>query len=169
MPQTVQQAAAEAGEVAVCKKVACPRCARPRLTRLPNNFDCADVICRFCGFMAQVKSVTSASGEWPNTIPGGSWPRQQEQIIGGIFHALFVVAFEPKKRHLVSIDYVPSHVLQAVPDAYVPRKPTHPAGRSNPFLGFRYDSRRIPAIGVFRYVGPPRGVGPAITADASDE
>ena len=162
MPETAQQTSGRLGELAVCRTVSCPRCGRPRLSTLPRNFDCADVICRFCGFLAQVKSVTSADGSWPTTLPGGSWPRQQEQIISGIFHALYVVAFAPSSRKLVSIDYVPSHILQAAPDIYVPRKPTKPVGRTTPFLGFRYDSRKIPVIGVHRVFGPssaPRDEG----------
>jgi hypothetical protein len=147
---TQQQLSGKLGEEAVCRTLACPQCSKRRLSPLPTNFDCVDVICRFCGFMAQVKSISSRKGIWPNTIPGGSWPRQHEQIIAGIFHSLFVVALEPGTRRLVSIDYVPSHILRAVPDAYVPRKPTKPLGRSTPFLGFRYDSRRIPAIGILR-------------------
>jgi hypothetical protein len=67
-----------------------------------------------------------------------------------IFHSLFVVAFDRATQELVSIDYVPGHILRAVPDAYVPRKPTQPLGRSTPFLGFRYDTRRIPKIGISR-------------------
>jgi len=150
MPATAQQLAGKEGERAVCRQITCPSCGRKRLTALPVNFDCADVICRFCGFMAQVKAITSVTGAWPSTLPGGSWPRQQEQIIAGITHALFVVSFDPKDRRLVAIDYVPSDILKAVPDAFVPRKPTKPAGRSTPFVGFRYDSRRIPAIGIVR-------------------
>jgi type II restriction enzyme len=54
--------------------------AAERLARLPNNFKCADVICDFRGYLAQVKSTRVRNIETvPNTVlivPGahGYWP-----------------------------------------------------------------------------------------------
>jgi type II restriction enzyme len=45
------------GEQMVVKSCACPQCKRTKtLKRLPTNFKCADLICDFCGYLAQVKS-----------------------------------------------------------------------------------------------------------------
>ncbi|MGK4455787.1 hypothetical protein, partial [Klebsiella pneumoniae] len=55
---TAKQLLGARGEIMVTKKCGCPRCKRKRtLRRLPVNFKCADVICDFCGFLAQVKTM----------------------------------------------------------------------------------------------------------------
>ena len=47
--------------------------------RLPTNFKCADVICDFCGFLAQVKAVSSKNIETvPRTILGAAWRVQRK-------------------------------------------------------------------------------------------
>jgi type II restriction enzyme len=56
---TKRQILGRFGEMCVAKDCRCPKCKRNRtLKRLPNNFKCADVICDFCGYLAQVKAVT---------------------------------------------------------------------------------------------------------------
>ena len=45
------------GEELIVKNCICPKCKKKRtLKKLPTNFKCADLICDFCGFLAQVKS-----------------------------------------------------------------------------------------------------------------
>jgi hypothetical protein len=112
---TARQDLGKRGEAAVCAHVSCPRCGRARQFRaLPPNFECVDVICKFCGFLAQVKATTTSGAEAaPATVLGAAWRPQHERIIGGIFHALYVVSF--RARTLVRIDYVPSHMLGAFP------------------------------------------------------
>ena len=48
------------GENIVARKVSCPSCKAKTRTfcLLPRNFKCADLIRDFCGYLAQVKSVT---------------------------------------------------------------------------------------------------------------
>ena len=45
------------GETLISKTVTCPRCKRPERTlrTMPRNFKCADIVCDFCDFLAQVK------------------------------------------------------------------------------------------------------------------
>jgi hypothetical protein len=76
---TVRQQLGERGELIVVKKCSCPRCKRPRtLKRLPTNFKCADVICDFCGYLAQVKAATVRNVEViPNHLLGGAWSVQK--------------------------------------------------------------------------------------------
>lgn len=62
-----------------------------------------------------MKAVTLVEGRLPDRVMGAAWGPQRDQIVAGIFHALFVVAFSPLGR-LVSVDYVPGHILQAVPE-----------------------------------------------------
>ena len=153
---TPKQLLGAKGETAVSKHVNCPRCGRKRhLTRLPRNFQCADVICKFCGYLAQVKAVTLAQGsdELPRRVPGAAWGPQQEQMLAGIFHGLYFVGFSPKKK-LVRIDYVPGHALQASPKVFEPRKPLGPKAKRAGWTGFTYNLENLPPIGI-RRVYPP--------------
>lgn len=51
---TDKQKLGELGERYVIGNSLCPRCKRARtLKLLPTNFKCADVICDFCGYLAQ--------------------------------------------------------------------------------------------------------------------
>lgn len=147
---TARQALGDRGEKAVCDKVACPQCGKSRhLTRLPKNFQCADVICKFCGFLAQVKSATLANGsvEMPDRVLGAAWGPQHEQIIAGIYHGLFVVGFD-RNGPLVRIDYVPAHILQATPQVFEPRKPLSATAKRAGWQGFVLNLGKLPAIGI---------------------
>ena len=58
---TENQSLGEFGEQQVVKNCRCPSCKRERtLVRLPKNFKCADLICDFCGYLAQVKTASKA-------------------------------------------------------------------------------------------------------------
>ena len=87
MPPTNQELGKK-GERAVCDHVACPRCGRERQFRpLPANFECVDVICKFCGFLARVKATRRVSPDGPPaTVLEGAWRPQHERVIAGIFH-----------------------------------------------------------------------------------
>ena len=91
---TRRQELGEFGEAMVAKHCACGRCKRRgTLKRLPPNFKCADVICDFCGYMAQVKATTAKDvSVLPSRILGGAWGVQQERMAAGIYFPLFVVA-----------------------------------------------------------------------------
>src|SRR3954454_12159494 len=90
---TEHQALGEFGEQRVEKDCGCPRCKRRRtLVRLPPNFKCADVICDFCGYLAQVKASTSADGLTPPAkLLGAAWGPQRERMQAGIYFPLFLV------------------------------------------------------------------------------
>jgi hypothetical protein len=151
-PATVKQQLGRLAERAVTEHVPCPRCSRPKhLSPLPVNFQCADLICKFCGYLAQVKAVSlrEGSSDRPRWVLGAAWGPQQQQIIAGIFHGLYVVGYTPG-RALVSIDYVPAHVLQASPEVYVPRAPLSGTARRAGWQGFKYDLDRLPPIGIVR-------------------
>ena len=71
----------------------CPSCKRNRtLVRLPTNFKCADLICDFCGYLAQVKTATKTDiSVVPNQVMGAAWGPQQERMKAGIYFPLFLV------------------------------------------------------------------------------
>jgi type II restriction enzyme len=166
MPTSRQQLGKK-GEIAVHEHVLCPRCNRARhLTALPTNFQCADMICRFCGFLAQVKAVTVVDGRLPERVLGAAWRPQHEQILAGIFHALFVACFDGE-GNLLSIDYIPSHILSATPGVFQPRKPLRETARRAGWRGFYYNLGSLPSIGIQRvYAGRNKTAG--MTATPAD-
>jgi hypothetical protein len=151
MPTNRQDLGAK-GERAVAEHVACPRCNRLRhLSRLPPNFQCADLICRFCGFLAQVKATTLPDGstDLPKRVLGAAWGPQHEQIIAGIYHGLYIAGFSTKGR-LASIDYVPSHILRNCPEVFEPRNPLSLTAKRAGWRGFNYNLDKLPAVGILR-------------------
>ena len=148
MATSKQQLGAK-GERAVREKVSCPRCGRVRhLTPLQANFPCADLICKFCGFLAQVKTYTlkTPSNALPTRIPGAGWKVQHEQIMAGIYHGLYLVGYRGKR--LVRIDYVPAHILQGSPDVFEPRRALSAKAKRAGWLGFEYNIEQLPTIGI---------------------
>jgi hypothetical protein len=85
--------AREFGGTLVVQRCACPRCKRSKtLRKLPPNFRCADVICDFCGYLAQVKAANvKCVDEIPKTILGAAWGPQKERMDAGIYFPLFLV------------------------------------------------------------------------------
>jgi hypothetical protein len=153
---TARQTLGKRGEKAVAERVPCPRCNKPRhLTRLQANFQCADLICKFCGFLAQVKTTTLADGseDLPKRILGAAWGPQHEQIMAGIYHGLFLVGYS-RRGSLRRIDYVPAHILQTAPEVFEPRSPLSAKAKRAGWRGFNYNLEKIPPIGINR-VYPP--------------
>jgi hypothetical protein len=89
---TSMQKIGQFGEQRVVSDCACPRCKRSQtLVQLPNNFRCADLICDFCGFLAQVKAarVTDIT-KIPSELPGGAWGPQRARMAAGIYFPLYI-------------------------------------------------------------------------------
>ena len=128
------------GENQVVKRCACPRCKRFRtLKKLPTNFKCADVICDFCGFLAQVKTVTGDGASLPNTVIGAAWKPQKERMDAAIYFPLFLVLTE--KRLNCTIHYLPAD-LQS-PDLFKPRQPLSSQAKRAGWQGFNYDLEAV--------------------------
>ena len=104
--------------------------------RLPNNFKCADVICDFCGYLAQVKAARVRNVDAiPNTVLGAAWGPQKDRMDSAIYFPLFLVLVGPNKNH--SIFYL-SADLQ-LPSMFQPRSPLSPKARRAGWRGFIYD------------------------------
>lgn len=134
---TTNQIRGDFGEQVVAKFEACPKCKRPNtLKRLPPNFKCADLICDFCGFLAQVKVCTVKDvGIPPDAILGAAWAPQEERMSAGIYFPLYIVALSPDAK--ARAIYYLSADLQD-PCIFEPRKPLGPNARKAGWQGFRY-------------------------------
>jgi type II restriction enzyme len=114
----------------------CPKCKRTStLKKLPKNFKCADLICDFCGYLAQVKTVNHKSiDELPKSILGAAWQPQKERMDAGIYFPLFLVV---KAEQSHAIYYLPTDLQQ--PALFLPRKPLSDSARRAGWQGFKYN------------------------------
>ena len=125
---TVRQQLGEFGDQRVVKDCACLRCKRlGSLVRLPPNFKCADVICDFCGYLAQVKTATVAAVETPpRQILGAAWGPQRERMEAGIYFPLFLVLVTAD-RASYAIYYLPADLQR--PEMFKARNPLQVTAR----------------------------------------
>ena len=134
---TERQKLGKFGEERVVNVCICPSCKRKRtLVRLPTNFKCADLICDFCGYLAQVKTATKTDiTVVPKQVMGAAWRPQQERMKVGIYFPLFLV-LTPKDRNEYAIYYL-SADLQ-LPEIFAPRKPLSASAKRAGWQGFTY-------------------------------
>lgn len=135
---TSRQITGEFGEKLVVRTCSCPKCKRGRtLKRLPNNFKCADVICDFCGYLAQVKTARSADTKRvPNVILGAAWRPQKERMDAGIYFPLFIVLAAPNGK-AASVFYLSADLQN--PEMFQPRKPLSQNAKRAGWQGFYCD------------------------------
>ncbi|RWD80468.1 DpnI domain-containing protein [Mesorhizobium sp.] len=129
------------GEQRVVSDCACPRCKRQKtLVRLPPNFKCADVICDFCGFLAQVKAASARSlDRLPKSILGAAWGPQRERMESAIYFSLFIVLATTDRSY--AIFYLAADLQE--PDMFKPRKPLSETARRAGWQGFVYDMNAV--------------------------
>ena len=140
--RTKHQRLGDRGEEVVVQTCLCPRCKRgSTLKQLPANFKCADVVCDFCGYLAQVKSTRTENLEQlPNRILGAAWKPQNERMQAGIYFPLFVVLLdEEQNKH--ALYYLPADLQ--IPSIFVPRKPLSGNAKRAGWQGFVYDITNI--------------------------
>jgi hypothetical protein len=135
--ETIKQVLGRFGEQCVAKQCSCPQCKRRRtLVRLPANFKCADVICDFCGYLAQVKTVrTKNIHDVPKTVLGAAWVPQEQRMTAGIYFPLFLVLINDSRSY--SIFYLTADLQQ--PTIFKPRSPLSASARRAGWRGFIYD------------------------------
>lgn len=138
---TKHQTLGEQGEKLVAKTCPCPRCKRPgTLKQLRQNFKCADLICDFCGFLAQVKAMRSANTDKPPVkVLGAAWSVQKERMDAGIYFSVFFVQIDPQENF--SIFYLSSDLQ--TPSIFMPREPLKPPAKRAGWQGFVYDLKDV--------------------------
>lgn len=126
------------GETKVVRECACPRCKRSKaLVRLPSNFKCADVICDFCGYLAQVKAMTVRNVcELPDNVLGAAWGPQKQRMDAGIYFPLFLV-LATKDRSASAIYYLSGDLQR--PEMFKARQPLSSSAKRSGWTGFLYD------------------------------
>lgn len=136
------------GELLVAAKVNCPGCNRKERTLrlLPKNFKCADLICDFCGYLAQVKtSKVKNIDALPNQILGAAWKPQMERMNQGIFFSLYIVLVDVNKNS--AIYYLSKN--KQTEEMFTPRKPLSENAKRKGWQGFVIDLSKAKGA-VFR-------------------
>lgn len=129
------------GEQLVAKTCDCPRCKKRRtLKRLSANFKCADLICDFCGYLAQVKTATVSTVEHaPGQVLGAAWGPQKERMDSAIYFPLFLVLKSAKSK---AIYYLPTDFQS--PALFKARAPLSSEAKRAGWQGFMYILSSIP-------------------------
>lgn len=144
---TAKQALGTWGEQLVAKRCECPKCKRAKtLKLLPPNFKCADLICDFCGFLAQVKTMSvPAVSPLPKQVLGAAWGPQRERMESGIYFPLFLVLKAPAAQ---AIYYLPTDFQS--PALFSARKPLSSEAKRAGWQGFTYVLAAIPEGALVR-------------------
>jgi type II restriction enzyme len=101
---------------------------------LPANFKCADIICDFCGYLAQVKTANTRNVSLvPNLILGAAWGPQKKRMAAGIYFPLFLVLFNGRSK---AVYYLPTEFQH--PSMFKKRKPLSKSARRAGWQGFMY-------------------------------
>jgi type II restriction enzyme len=130
------------GEQAVKKYCLCPECSKGNLRLLRPNFKCADVICDFCGFLAQVKARNiKRRGQKITRLLGAAWKPQKERMEAGIIFPLFIV--DILKDRPIEIHYLDRNSQENIDGLYLPRKPLSRTARRAGWQGFYYDLSKV--------------------------
>lgn len=138
---TARQMLGAWGEQLVAKTCGCPKCKRGKtLRRLPPNFKCADLICDFCGYLAQVKAVTvRTTGTLPKHVLGAAWKPQKERMDAAIYFPLFLVLRAPSAH---AVYYLPTDFQS--PALFLARAPLSQTARRKGWQGFTYVLDSLP-------------------------
>ena len=134
--RTAKQKLGDFGEDLIRKKFNCPKCKRPKtLKKLPRNFKCADLICDFCGYLAQVKTKTVKDiSTFPKEILAAAWKPQKERMDAGIYFPLFVV-LKYEKKH--SVFYLSSDLQSE--EMFIKRKKLSPTAKRKGWQGYKFN------------------------------
>lgn len=132
---STRRALGDYGERAVTK-LPCPRCKRQgTLRRLPGGFKCADTICDFCGYLAQVKTTEKVNiASLPKRVLGAAWQPQSDRMDAGIFFPLFIVIATPPPGRQHAVYFLPADLQER--RMFEPRRPLSATAKRPGWQGF---------------------------------
>jgi type II restriction enzyme len=112
------------------------------LRQLRRNFKCADVICDFCGFLAQVKtSQTKDIDKLPKQLLGGAWGPTKQRIDAGLYFPLYLVLVDRKTIKNMSVWYLSADLQPE--EMYIPRNALSPTAKRAGWQGFLYELTKV--------------------------
>lgn len=131
----------------------CPACGAERLPALPNNSPVGDFRCAECSEEYELKAKRGALGR---SIPDGAWSAMTARLAAANNPNLFVMSYDHAAARVTDLIVVPRHFFTT--DIIQKKKPTHPKGRSNPWIGCNILIGDVPAAGRIGLIkaGAPR-------------
>ena len=133
---TNKQKLGDWGEKLVRKEFDCPKCKKPNtLKQLPPNFKCADIICDFCGYLAQVKTNNVNDIDTiPRAVLGAAWGPQKERMDAGIYFPLFLIL---RNKKVFSVFYLSSDLQTE--EMFIKRKKLSDKAKRAGWQGYYFD------------------------------
>lgn len=131
------------GKELVRKNLECPKCKRMKtLNLLRNNFKCANLICDFCGYLAQVRTnLVDNIDDFPQAVRGGAWEPLKERMDAGIFFPVFFVFILKGNSRKFSIFYLPTDLQNEA--MFIPRSPLKATAQRKGWQGYMLDGAEI--------------------------
>jgi type II restriction enzyme len=120
----------------------CPACGAERLPALPNNAPVGDFRCAACGEEYELKAKRGALGR---SIAAGAYGAMITRLASVENPNLFVMSYDSAAARVTDLIVVPRHFFTA--DLIEKKTPTHPVGRSNPWIGCNILIGKVPAAG----------------------
>ena len=116
---------------------------RPRtLKPLVKNFKCADIICDFCGYLAQVKTKqVDDIYTFPKSILGAAWQPQKERMDAGIYFSIFFVLIDKQSHKNFSIFYLPAELQNE--EMFHERRPLKETAKRAGWQGYQLNGDEI--------------------------
>jgi|688.fasta_scaffold1169375_1 hypothetical protein len=132
---TERQSLGNFGEQAVAKHIRCPKCKKTERTfrLLPPSFTSSDLVCDFCGYFAQVKTIRQTNlDSLPEKLRGAAWKPQKERMDAGIFIPLFIVVFVSAKEFAIFL--LPTDFQ--TPEMFEKRNPLKETAKRKGWVGY---------------------------------
>lgn len=120
----------------------CPNCPADHLPQLPNNSPVADFRCDACGEEYELKAKRGKLGR---SIPAGAFSTMTARLAAANNPSLFAMSYDRAAARVTDLILVPSHFF--TPEIIDAKNPTHPKGRSNPWVGCNILIGQVPASG----------------------
>lgn len=120
----------------------CPNCPADHLPQRPNNSPVADFRCDSCGEEYELKAKQGRLGR---SIAAGAFGAMTARLAAVNNPSLFVLSYDRAAARVTDLILVPRHFF--TPEIIRAKTPTHPKGRSNPWVGCTILIGQVPASG----------------------
>ena len=128
-------------EAWVTENVFCPCCGNPHISKLENNLAVADMRCKKCGEVFELKSKNGNIGK---KILDGAYETMIERISSFTNPELFVLQYSPDYA-VTDLTFIPKFFF--VPNIIEKRKPLPPTARRHGWVGCNILYSNIPEQG----------------------
>lgn len=109
---------------------------------MPRNFKCADIICDFCGFLAQVKTKRiKKPDEKIMRLLEAAWNPYKKRLDAEIIFPLYIVSVYNDKP--MEIKFLDKESQRKHLDMFVPRKPLSNKAKRAGWQSFNYDLSNV--------------------------